>query len=131
MKSKDDPLSSEELKDAETNWLNESQKSLRKRLFKEEFRSLSPYIDQEGIWRVGGQADKALVSYEPGHPVLLPGDHRVSRLIIQHAHQFGHPGVATTVVKTRTKYWIVRAHHLVKSIKFRCVVCHETGARVE
>lgn len=131
LKSEDGPLSPEELKDAETFWLKESQKTLRDRLSKGEFRNLSPYVDQEGVWRVGGRADKALVSYETRHPVLLPGDHRISRLIVQHAHQFGHPGVATTVAKTRIKYWIVRAHDLAKSIKFRCVVCREIGARVE
>ena len=131
LKSEDGPLSPEELKDAETHWLKESQKTLRNRLSKGEFRNLSPYVDQEGVWRVGGRADKALVSYETRHPVLLPGDHRISRLIVQHAHQFGHLGVAATVAKTRTKYWIVRAHDLAKSIKFRCVVCREIGARVE
>lgn len=127
LKSEDGPLSPEELKDAEPYWLKESQKTLRDGLGKGEFRNLSPYIAQEGIWRVGGQADKALVSYETRHPVLLPGDHWISRLIIQHAHQFGHPGVA----KTRTKYWIIQAHDLAKSIKFHCVVCREVGARVE
>ena len=127
LKSEDGPLSPEELKDAETFWLKESQKTLKDRLSKGEFRNLSPYVDQEGVWRVGGRADKALVSYETRHPVLLPGDHQISRLIVQHAHQFGHPGVATTVAKTRTKYWI----NLAKSIKFRCVVCREIGARVE
>ena len=134
LKSKDGPLSPEELKDAETYWLKESQETLRDRLSKGEFRNLSPYvaIDQEGVWRIGGRADKALlVSYETRHPVLLLGDHRILRLIVQHAHQFGHPGVATTVAKTRTKYWIVRAHDPAKSIKFRCVVCREIGARVE
>lgn len=131
MKSEDGPLSPKELKDAETYWLRESQKTLRDCLSKGEFRNLSPYLDPEGVWRVGGRADKTLVSYETRHPVLLPRDHRISRLIVQHAHQFGHPGVATTVAKTRTKYWIVRAHDLAKSIKFHCVVCHEIGARDE
>ena len=81
--------------------------------------------------RVGGRVDKALVSYDTRHPMLLPGDHWISRLIIQHAHQFGHHGVAATVAKTRTKYWITRAHDLAKSIKFRSVVCREIGAKVE
>ena len=131
LKPEDGPLSPEELKDAETHWLKESQKTLKDRLNKGEFRNLSPYVDQEGVLRVGGRADKALVSYETRHPALLPRDHRISCLIVQHAHQFGHPGVAATVAKTRTKYWIVRAHDLAKSIKFRCVVCREYGARVE
>ena len=39
--------------------------------------------------------------------------------------------MAATVAKTRTKCWIVRAHDLAKSVKFRCVDCRETGAKVE
>jgi len=125
------PLSPQELKDAETHWLKESQKTLKDRLSKGEFRNLSPYVDHEGVVRVGGRGDKALVWYETRHPSLLPRDHWISRLIVQHSHQFGHPGVAATVAKTRTKYWIVRAHDLPKSVKFRRVVCREIGARVE
>ena len=131
LKSEDGPLSPEELKDAETYWLKESRKTLRDRLNKGKFSNLSPYMAQAGVWRVGGRADKALVSYETRHLVLLPGEHRISHLIVQHAHKFGHPGVAMTVAKTRTKEWIARAHDLAKSIKFRCVVCREVGARVE
>lgn len=104
LKREDGPLSPEELKDAETHWLKESQKTLKDHLNKGEFRNLSPYVDQEGVLRVGGRTDKALVSYETRHPALLPRDHRVLRLIVQHAHQFGHPGAAATVAKTRTKY---------------------------
>lgn len=131
LEPEDGPLSPEELNCVEMHWLKESQKTLKDRLSKGEFRNLSPYVDQEGVLRVGGRADKALVSYETRHPVLLPRDHRISRLIVQHAHQFGHPGVAATVAKTRTKYWIVRAHNLAKSVKFRCLVCREIGARLE
>lgn len=127
----DGPLLPIELQSAETYWIKESQKSLEEGFGKEAFRNLSSYTDPEGIVRVGGRVDKALVSYDTRHPMLLPGDHWISRLIIQHAHQFGHHGVAATVAKTRTKYWITRAHDLAKLIKFRCVVCRKIGAKVE
>ena len=112
LKPENGPLSPKELKDAETHWLKESQKTLKDLLSKGKFRNLSLYVDQEGVVRVGGRADKALVLYETRHPVLLPRDHWISRLIVQHAHQFGHPGVAGTVAKTRTKYWTVSPHVL-------------------
>ena len=106
-------------------------KTLAKRLSRGEFKTPSRYTDPEGIVRVGCRADKALVCYETSHPVFLPRDHWISHLIIQHDHQFRHLGVAATVAKTRTKYWIVRAHDLAKSVKFRYVVCREIGAKVE
>ena len=46
---------------------------------------------------------------------------RISRLITQEAYQCGHPGMATTAAKTRTKYWILQVHDLVKTVKFKCI----------
>ena len=106
LKLKDGPLLPIELQSAETYWIKESQKSLEEGLGKGAFKNLSPYTDPEGIVRVGGRVDKALVSYDTRRPMLLPRDHWISRLIIQHAHQFGHDGLAATVTKTRTEYWI-------------------------
>ena len=80
-----------------------------------EFKMLSPFTDDEGIIRVGGRIDNALVSYETRHPALLPYDHRISRLIIEGFHQKGHTGVSTTVAKTR-RNWIARAHDLAKTV---------------
>ena len=39
--------------------------------------------------------------------------------------------MATTVAEIRTKFWIIRAHDLAKSVKFRCVCCREIEARTE
>ena len=88
-------------------------------------------ISDEGIIRVGGRMDKAIVSYEAKHPALLPLDHKISRLITQEAHQCGHPGMATTAAKTRTRYWILRVHDLAKTVKFKCVTCREMEPKTE
>jgi hypothetical protein len=70
---------------------------------------LTPFVDSDGIIRVGGRVDNAVVSYETKHPVLLPYSHRVSRLIREEAHRCGHSGIATTAAKTRRMYWIIRS----------------------
>ena len=41
---------------------------------------LTPFVDAYGIIRVGGRVDNAVVSCETKHPVLLPYNHRISRL---------------------------------------------------
>lgn len=105
--------------------INVAQKSLHSCLKKDDFKMLSPFIDDEDIIRVGGHMDKAIVFFETKHPALLPHDHKISRLITQEAHQCGHPGVATTAAKTRTKYWILQVHDLAKTVKFKCVTCRE------
>ena len=125
------PLSAQELEEDRKHVIRHAQKNLQNRLLNSEFKMLSPFVDDEGIIRVGGRVDKAMVSYETKHPVLLPHDHVVSRLIIQEAHRCGHPGVATTVAKTRTNYWIVRGHDLAKAVKYKCVLCREMEPKTE
>ena len=68
------PLAQQELEKAEKYWVKESQKTLRDRLKKGELQQLSPFTDENGIIRVGGRVDEALVSYETKHPAMLPRD---------------------------------------------------------
>ena len=75
--------------------------------------------------------DEAVVSYETKHPALLPSDHWISWLITTHVHQYGHNGVAATTAKTRSKFWILKANKLSKSVKFKCVFCREMAHKTE
>ena len=118
---KEGSLTPEELQQAELYWINQAQTTLYSRLNRGEFKSLSPFKDENRIIRVGGRVDEAIVSYETRHPALLPSDHWISLLITRHAHQhghsgvtrqahqYGHSGVAATTGKTRRKFWILKA----------------------
>ena len=121
MKPKEGPLSPEELESAENHWIKESQKSLKDRLMKGKLKNLSPYTDSDCIVRVGGRTDNA---------ALLPREHWILLLITRHVHQCGHTVIATMVAKTRKKFWILKAHDLATSVKFKCVFCHEMQAKV-
>ena len=90
MKPKEGPLSPQELQNAENHWIKESQRSLSDRLKKGELKKRSPYTDSDGIVRVGGRVDKALVSYETRNPALLPREHWICLLITSYVHQYGH-----------------------------------------
>lgn len=125
------PLSPEELEDAEIFWVKEAQKPLHRRFKSGEFKTLSPFVDEKGIMRVGGRVNEAVVSYETRHPALLPNDHWISLLITRHAHQHGHTGVAATTAKIRTKFWILKVNKLSKSVKSKCVFCKERAHKAE
>jgi hypothetical protein len=124
-------LTPEELERSQTFWIKEAQKSLDAKVKTKELKMLSPFTDEEGIIRVGGRIDNALVLYETKHPALLPHGHRIARLIMEEFHQKGHTGVATTMAKTRRMYWIVRAHDLAKTIKSNCVTCRAANPKTE
>ena len=71
-------LTPEELQQAEIYWINQAQTILYSRLDRGEFKSLSPFKDENSVIRVGGRVDEAIVSYETRHPALLPSDHWIS-----------------------------------------------------
>ena len=103
IRPKEGPLSPEEFEIAENLWIKESQKRLKDSRKIGESKNLSPCADSDGIVRVGGLADNALVSHETKHPELLPREHWISLLITGHLHQCGHTAIATTVAETRKK----------------------------
>jgi len=48
---------------------------------------LNPFLDQEGIIRVGGRLRNADVPYDQKHPILLPRHHHITTLIIMDIHE--------------------------------------------
>ena len=125
------PLTPEELSKAEMYWVKRAQVNLHKRMRKGDFKPLSPFVDDRGVIRVGGRVEKAVLSYDTRHPALLPDDHWISLLIVHHAHQYGHNGVATTTAKIRLKYWILKAAKLSKRVKRQCVFCKKLAKKCE
>ena len=125
------PLTPEELERAEIFWIKAVQNDLHRQKEKGEFKSLSPFLDGKGVFRVGGRMDEAIVSYDAKHPALLPSNHWISLLITRHAHQYGHNGVAATTARTRRKFWILKGNKLSKVVKFKCGICREMAHKTE
>ncbi|XP_048586639.1 uncharacterized protein LOC125568412 [Nematostella vectensis] len=48
---------------------------------------LDPFVDDQGLIRVRGRLRRADLGYIERHPVLLPNDHHLSKLIVRHFHQ--------------------------------------------
>ena len=44
--------------------------------------SLPPFVDSQGLLRVGGRISEAKLHYSKRHPILLPGDNRFVKLLI-------------------------------------------------
>ncbi|XP_022098200.1 uncharacterized protein LOC110983327 [Acanthaster planci] len=117
------PLLPREISEATDYWLIQAQKPLHQRVANGEFKMLSPFTDEQGILRVGGRLKESIMTYNRKHPALLPHDHQFSHLTMRNIHESGHNGVATTVAKTRENYWILKAHSLAKTVKYRCALC--------
>ena len=54
---------------------------------------LDPFVDDNGILRVGGRLRRARPEYKEKHPAILPKGNHVSKLIVRHYHgQVHHQG---------------------------------------
>ncbi|XP_048580423.1 uncharacterized protein LOC116604791 [Nematostella vectensis] len=86
---------------------------------------LDPFVDDQGLIRVGGRLRRADLGYIERHPVLLPNDHHLSKLIVRHFHQrVKHQGRQITGGAIRQAgYWLIGSHRAVSKEISQCVVC--------
>jgi len=86
--------------------------------------SLSLFLDQQDVIRVGGRLANSLVSYDKMHPIILPAKSFFTHLIIAHEHHKQlHAGVQTTLAAVRNKYWPLSARNSIKKYIRSCIIC--------
>ncbi|XP_017796984.1 PREDICTED: uncharacterized protein LOC108578211 [Habropoda laboriosa] len=86
--------------------------------------SLHPFLDDQGILRVGGRLQNAAIPYEQKHPILLPKNSHITDLILRHAHLEGHhAGINTTLANVRQRYWPIDGKNAIKRIVRQCIKC--------
>lgn len=87
--------------------------------------TLNPFIDSDGVFRVGGQTSLANLPYDEKHPLILPKKHHVSTLLVRHYHQgVAHQGRHLNEGVLRSAgVWIIGGRKLVSSVIYQCVTC--------
>ena len=88
-------------------------------------RRLDPFLDGEGILRVGGRLRKTQLPKENKHPAILPRkDIIVARMIQWYHKEIQHLGRTSTVGELRNRgYWLMSANEQVRGVVSRCVPC--------
>lgn len=90
--------------------------------------SLSPYLDNDGLLRVGGRISRSLLPFARKHSIA---PHPLTEQIVDHAHlRTLHAGVQLTLSVVRQEFWIIRASSLIQQRVHRCVVCARKRAAV-
>ncbi|XP_075162729.1 uncharacterized protein LOC142235359 [Haematobia irritans] len=85
---------------------------------------LSPFIDDKGLLRVGGRIENSQLSEDTRHPIILPKNHNVTRMIVNEEHKTNlHPGVFSLFVIIRQQYWIIGARNLIRKVTHECLRC--------
>ncbi|CAB4028520.1 Hypothetical predicted protein [Paramuricea clavata] len=94
--------------------------------------TLDPFVDEQGVLRVGGRTRRARFSESPNNPVILPKSSHITSLIISHVHnKTHHSGRGITLNELRCSgYWIMiqGASSVVtseaKRVSRRWLICH-------
>lgn len=87
-------------------------------------KSLSLFIDNEGIIRVGGRLQFSSLSYTSKHPMLFPPNHPFTITFFYHLHRKHlHVGPKTLLAISRETVWTVNGITAAKKTCASCVRC--------
>ncbi|XP_076686078.1 uncharacterized protein LOC143378149, partial [Andrena cerasifolii] len=85
---------------------------------------LTPFLDSQGLLRVGGRLKHAALASWEKHPIILPKEGHFTELLIDEAHRRTlHGGTQLTLAALRQRYWILQGRQRVKAHIHRCVTC--------
>ncbi|CAG7726949.1 unnamed protein product [Allacma fusca] len=87
-------------------------------------KTLTPFLDEEKILRVGGRLQRAQISIDQRHPMLLPRSHTFTSLVVRGEHErLLHAGPQAVIASLTRRFWIVRMRDAVRKVTGKCVTC--------
>jgi Family of unknown function (DUF5641)/Integrase zinc binding domain len=102
--------------------------SLKRSLSRSSIASLSPYLDKNGLIRVGGRTEHSrTLQATQKHQVLLPPGNFANRLLAYLHGVHCHAGQLTMMGILKEKYWMVRAKSAIKKVVYECVTCFKAN----
>lgn len=92
--------------------------------------TLHPFLDKNGVIRIGGRLEESSLSYDAKHPMLLPYAHPITRMIFTHEHfANAHIGPQSLLCKVRQRFWIVKGKTIARNVVQNCVRCAKSQPR--
>ena len=90
---------------------------------KSKLLSLAPFLDKDGILRLGGRLQNSNLKFSEKHPIILASS-PLSKLIIKKTHlEALHGGTQLVINMIRRKYWILSCRNAIRKIIHECIKC--------
>ncbi|XP_058128539.1 uncharacterized protein LOC131292818, partial [Anopheles ziemanni] len=87
-------------------------------------RLLNPFVDGDGVIRVGGRLQQSDAAYEVRHPIVIPGFHPFTQMLLVHQHsKLLHGGISHTLSAVRDGFWPLNGRKAVRSAIRKCHEC--------
>ncbi|XP_055614898.1 uncharacterized protein LOC129761208 [Toxorhynchites rutilus septentrionalis] len=91
---------------------------------KSSIKLLHPFLDENGIIRVGGRLQRSNETYITKHPMIIPNNHPPSRLIAVYFHALClHSGPRMTLATIRREFWPINGTKLANNVCRKCPKC--------
>lgn len=91
---------------------------------KSKFLSLTPFMDELGVVRVGGRLQNSNYSFSKKHPILLPPGSLLAKLVFTHEHIRNlHCGATALLATVRDFWWPIAGRQLAKQTVRQCMIC--------
>ncbi|XP_075241602.1 uncharacterized protein LOC142336577 [Convolutriloba macropyga] len=89
----------------------------------------TPFLDDEGLLRVGGRLNKAPLTYSWKHPLVLHSRSKIARLLIEKAHDdCGHQGVEHAKAHLQQTFLLIGLRKMLQDLGKYCFICRRWRA---
>lgn len=98
-----------------------------------ELYNLDPFLDSDGVLKVGGRLRNSSICSLLKHPTIIPKDHHITKMIIADCHErVKHQGKGFTINEIRSRgFWIPGINRVVASYVRNCVTCRKNRRPTE
>lgn len=98
---------------------------------KSKLLSMSPFVDDNNLIRVGGRIDSSKYAYETKHPIVLDSSHHLTKLLFEREHLRNfHAGPQLLLASVRQSVWPINGRRLARQVLHRCVRCRRVQGKV-
>ncbi|GBM66014.1 hypothetical protein AVEN_39181-1 [Araneus ventricosus] len=87
-------------------------------------KNLNPFLDDNGILRVGGRIQNSSVNFDQKHPIILPDKNNFTKIVIQYFHLKNmHLGQQNLLYCVRREFWPLNGRSICRKIVHSCITC--------
>ncbi|XP_049879876.1 uncharacterized protein LOC126376494 [Pectinophora gossypiella] len=116
--------------DQEKHFMQEIKSLKSNNVLKSNLNNLNPFLDSEGLLRVGGRLQNADLTFSQRHPIILPKQSNITRLLILKEHlRLKHAGQKLILNSLNEHYWLLNANREIKSVLHKCLICFKLKAK--
>ena len=91
---------------------------------------LHPIIGEEGLLRVGGRITHASLFFHRRHPIILPGSHTFTKLLVRSEHRrLLHAGPTLVTASLSRRFYIIKGRRMIRAVIHACVRCRRVASR--